>query len=846
MSILLRYVAAIVAAGLIAIPANGLSRDAESPASSAPSYTKADYWHVMDSVYSSFLKTRWNDITHVYDHWTWSNSFMLTFHAIRASAFGDPEDKRRARLLVDVLTSPDAFDGQTWHHMLRQPLSDTHPALDAVCAEALWAAYMRRDSICLGEERERRICETIDRVVEYRLGERGAGTSQRGIRWNADLLRYSYDTGRAGRVEDWIRIAENALYCLDHAEPRCDHYYGPAVQGVLHPDWTWVYHPFEPDDGVNWNTLEYDMKCFSGLVNHAYFIREGLYSVSDEEREKIRSWSQHILGSWQLNGYLNWDTGYAASRFSSAQYWAWALKALIPLIICDDCAARDRRGGEDLTHRYAKYVLDRAVDQFRTFDSFNDVAGDHAIGPSPYGIVFRGKNSKGYNHNKVSTNALFLAHLALAADVYDVGRVVACNPSTLWRYDWFIGKLAVSTQRYSASIVARNFGSFPYAGGELTTLQDSRGYILTNLKPGRQESSFNFGYVVEDSAGNRFAGNTFNAGARMRPGEVEGIPLFQIMESPEGLLADLQPYSPRRFQPTFNLLRAVATYRLGAARASLTHLFLKDAIVVDESFAFPEKVSVHSVSKTIPVSHELEEVYARTVNGGRVRIVERLRPVSRCPDLRSVKFVHYRSVTKGTGFLVVPLRDRSSFGRSFVSPVTSAATVDPWNPVGVRGIEYRILSEGDTVNAARFSFLLAFTDGSEECAERTYDFYTSGCRLRAKTGRPVLLRAEPFDVRVSVAEDECRFTLDNGHSGDYTVTLSDLFENHEIRAASVAAIDRTDGARAATEDPLAVAECDRRPDGTVVFRVSTGSETTSALIAVSKRPETPGSARAVE
>jgi len=114
---------------------------------------------------------------------------MLIFHSIRAWKFGMHEDRERAIRLVDLLTSSKAFDGRRWHHALGARGSDTHPALDAVCAEALWIAYRFGDSIGIDPMRRSKIRSTVAKVTDYRTGEVGSGTGQRGIRWNSDLLR---------------------------------------------------------------------------------------------------------------------------------------------------------------------------------------------------------------------------------------------------------------------------------------------------------------------------------------------------------------------------------------------------------------------------------------------------------------------------------------------------------------------------------------------------------------------------------------------------------------------------------------------------------------------------------
>ena len=62
-------------------------------------------------------------------------------------------------------------------------------------------------------------------------------------------------------------------------------------------------------------------------------------------------------------------------------------------------------------------------------------------------------------------------------------------PPPFYSFDADIGRLSVSTRRYSAAIVADNHGAFPYGGIELARLFDSRGVPIGGVG-GRPPASF--------------------------------------------------------------------------------------------------------------------------------------------------------------------------------------------------------------------------------------------------------------------------------------------------------------------------------------------------------------------
>jgi len=572
------------------------------------------------------------------------------------------------------------------------------------------------------------------------------------------------------------------------------------------------------------------MKSFSGLANYAYFRSRGLYFPTAIEKRKIQSWAAHILGSWQMNGFLNWDTGYGRYRFGSAQYWAWSLKALIPLIVCEDCAWGSDSRGASRIRGYARFILDRALDQFSVFDDFNDRPGDQAVSASPYGIKLLSVREKPYSHRKLSANALFLANIALAVEVYGVCHMKAVNPSALWRYDWFVKRLAVSTESYSTSVVCRSFGAFPYAGGELTTLQDSKGRPLTNLKPGSRKSSFNFEYVGSDSSGRILRGQTFNAGVQLEPAPLDSQPLFVIEESPEGSFAELPPYSTRPLQPTFNLLRASVSYRLDAADVAIAYTFLRSAILVDERFDFDSALRVQKIAKTIPMSCGMTEAYVCDVDGGVTMLADGSNKLNVFPDLNRVRYVHYRNMSKGMGLIVMPLRGSSGWGRSEIRP--GGRSEDPWNPGGVRGIEYVLMSGGESARRAGFSFLLAPTDGSDESAENRFRFYSNPVMFRTGSDRMSVKGSRPYEVVVDLESQGGSFWLDNGYAGEYTVTLVNLPADSRVEAMLLDSREIAAGASRGAESWKTVSDYDQHGEDGLVFSISSTEEKTGVAVKV--------------
>jgi hypothetical protein len=414
------------------------------------------------------------------------NGAMLTIHATAAERGydGPSRNDERARLLAArLLESPPYFDGATLPHpdkMFHTPGwvgnidkldSPMDKAYDPKVAEGLFAAWRARAVLGLGPELEGRIAAVVDAVARgpffrypyVRLNQ---------INWNAEL--YAYAAALTGNPEllqaDYRRhvrrFVAGARRPLEHGWAR-----------NLSPSYRFQYQVTYAGSQKNLDSAEYANITLHFIVWYEQALRAGMRPLPAADMRVLRAWAARVqFGYWMHNGMLSWDSGLGFARWMKAKTWAYAQQGLLALASSPRFWLHPRQGA------WAKYVFDRALWQFAV--RCEPLEPRHLPSTHLYdvGESYQGVGSRRAYVARMGANAMRALTLGLAD-------MDAEAPPSFYSFDADIGRLSVSTRRYSAAILADNYGAVPYGGIDLARLFDPAGVPVGGVG-GRPPAAF--------------------------------------------------------------------------------------------------------------------------------------------------------------------------------------------------------------------------------------------------------------------------------------------------------------------------------------------------------------------
>jgi len=149
---------------------------------------------------------------------------------------------------------------------------------------------------------------------------------------------------------------------------------------------------------------------------------------------------------------------------------------------------------------------------------------------------------------------------AVRAIVHGLAEMDAAPPPSLYAFDADIGRLSVSTRRYSAAILADNYGAVPYGGIDLARLFDPAGVPIGGVG-GRPPAAFG---VVLRRPGRRRVLATQGA---QRDAQL------QLVRSPHGRVSRTRRLPARPDAGPFGALEAVGYIAGGGGAVTVRHRF---------------------------------------------------------------------------------------------------------------------------------------------------------------------------------------------------------------------------------------------------------------------------------
>lgn len=418
----------------------------------------ADYIAKINQVKVGYLDGKWNGTTSQYESndgygtiaYTWLNCFMLQTIAILAGqSEATSTDKARARAIVaKLIVAPAYCYGGTWTHYM-DGTSDAHAAVDQSVSEALYFAWKYRTELALPSGDISAIYDilTVDKTltqsvydssVPYKsLSLSGATGNQVTVKWKLNRLTYAILAGDTSWASELSTSLKTFVSYIDQTNP---HDGGPN----LFDDFGWKYIVLNN----NFPSGEYGQMSLGGMLIYLPEIWTHL-GLTSGEIAKLKAWQRHLIGQWQMDGYLNWDSVWSSGRMHYLSYWLWSLRSLSGMV----------RGANLLQNsndsKYAKYLLDQAIETYTSMDTLSSDPADSAVDAYYFDVRDDSIYGQVYNNPKSSPNAKFVMELALAVEL-GVADAESQAPPNLWTWGWDKKHIHVTTPNYSAA-------SLPYA-----------------------------------------------------------------------------------------------------------------------------------------------------------------------------------------------------------------------------------------------------------------------------------------------------------------------------------------------------------------------------------------------
>lgn len=458
--------AALLAAGVLALAAPAAARADPAP------LREADYWAAADTLVGD-LEPTWDDRAGAFRDGprtlsTHLNVAMLLTYSLaaRAGHVGPARRDDRARRILSRLLRPPAYATPTrrrasqvhrpgWRADLIDTTAAQHVSTDARVLEALAAAYGASAALGLNDATRRLVRQRVCAVARSAFF---ATPRLNQVNWLADAYAACARVGGGsdllrGKYREWL------IWFLAHARQ-------PARRGATPNLTSGLGLHYLPDGrravANRMPTTEYGNIVVTVLGTYDTARAHGMRPIPRELIALAKRWQTRVLdGDWTQAGYPNWDTGLGFARWHLRRYWGWATEGLLTI-----ATTRGLRASPQVAAQ-ARTTLDNALRLFLRFRS----DPQERNGSTSFGI---GSTAADRIRDPMMTSARFAAIAARAA-LAGLGSAPALTSApSVFGHDPDVGRLAVSTRRYSAAITPPSVRA-SYGGAELSRLFDASG-----------------------------------------------------------------------------------------------------------------------------------------------------------------------------------------------------------------------------------------------------------------------------------------------------------------------------------------------------------------------------------
>lgn len=441
----------------------------------------ADYIAKINQVKTGYLDGKWNASSGWYESndgygtiaYTWLNIFLVQTIAILAGqGEASATDITRAQTVIAKLISSPCYTGNTWTHYMNGT-SDKHGAVDQPVSEALYYAWKYRVALGLSQPVIDGIYNILTADAPLSSVINGSSlpensisvdadilSNQSTIKWKLNRVTYAVLAGDTSWSSSLSTLVKRFVQYIDVNNPHWQSVGFVKTAPNLFADYGWIYTP----DGEEFPSAEYGQMSLGGLLINLPEIWSYLNLTADEIAQ-LKAWQRHLIGQWQMDGYLNWDTIWSSGRIHYLSYWLWSLRALSGMV----------RGGNLLQNSndalYAKYLLDQAILTYASMDTLSGDPSDYAVDSYYFDVRDDSIYGQAYNNPKSSPNAKFVMELALSVEL-GIADASSQAPPNLWTWGWTNKHIHVTTPNYSAgSLPSAAINPDGWAGQDAVQLQ---------------------------------------------------------------------------------------------------------------------------------------------------------------------------------------------------------------------------------------------------------------------------------------------------------------------------------------------------------------------------------------
>jgi hypothetical protein len=557
-----------LAAGSIALVATSLLLLLGAGDARAAGWTEADYWRFIDRMQER-LDESWHSKRGLYRPGDMASDSMVNANALLVHSVaalrghsGAARQDDRARVIAERMVGAPPFVevldrqfGQRhapgWGGSMTSTVGMQHLVVDAEIAEALATAWRARDVLGLTAEVSAAIADRLHRVATSPFWRYPAIRLNQ-LNWHAAIYAAAAETtGDLSLLHHDLR-AQAVRFVRGVRRP------APGTAGNLGPGMRFHYLPQAPKTlARNLDSAEYANMVASFARFWDGARARGMAGLPAADRALLRRWMRRVLaGYWTHSGYLNWDTGFGFGRLHQAKKIGLAQQGVLAIA-----------AGGELTPggpwpAWAKYVLDHG---FELYERWLPEGGG-----LPPATLF----DLTANHTTPSHSVLAAGRVqanAARAIMAGLGGRPSVQPPPLYAFDPDVGRLAVTTPRYSTAIVPVSQGAFPYGGIDIARLFDGRSDVAGNVG-GIPPASF--GMVVRDA---RDSVELVTQRPRYRP--PEGRAPLRLLRAPSGVGARVDSPPLRPFADRFTTLDVTGRVSRGKLRAQTSYRFRRNSIV---------------------------------------------------------------------------------------------------------------------------------------------------------------------------------------------------------------------------------------------------------------------------
>jgi len=434
-----------------------------------------------------------------------------------------------------------------WLADLDLPRAPQDKSIDPKVAEGLVAAWRARAVLQLPPETVQRLTHCVDRVARASFF-RYPHARLNQINWNAELYGHAATLTGDGEllVNDYRRHVRRFVAGVRR----------PLEEGGAHnlsPSYRFQYQSDSAGSRKNVDSAEYANITLHFVSWYEQALRAGMRPLPAADMRILRAWAARVqFGYWMHNGMLSWDSGLGFARWMKAKTWAYAQQGLLALASSPRFWLHPRQGA------WAKHVFDRALWQFAI--RCEPLAPRHLPSSHLYdvGTAYQGTGSRRVYVARMGANAMRALSLGLAD-------MDAETPPPFYSFDADVGRLSVSTRRYSAAILADNYGAVPYGGIDLARFFDPAGVPVGGVG-GRPPAAF---------------GVVLRRPGRRRVLATQGSPRdarLQLDRSPRGRVSRTRRLPASPDAGPFGALEAVGRVAGGGGEVTVRHRFTAEYV----------------------------------------------------------------------------------------------------------------------------------------------------------------------------------------------------------------------------------------------------------------------------